>query len=161
VKVKSTRSAKPIITKSLEIKLPKRTVFIALSISETSCPFADAYSQKAENCRKHSCVTGTISGQLIHRYAIIVLYSGQKECGHRRQRLLMEFEVWPETAIRLNPTHTFPNVSEVALVALAGGPSSDESRRAAAALRYTTAMLTNEIHGASAPLHPYVLYQHR
>jgi osmoprotectant transport system substrate-binding protein len=36
------------------------------------------------------------------------------------------------------------------------GPSTDESRRAAAALRPTTAMLTNTIYGALAPLHLYV-----
>jgi hypothetical protein len=32
----------------------------------------------------------------------------------------MEFGVWPETAIRLIPPHTFLNESEAALVALAG-----------------------------------------
>src|ERR1700722_15167713 len=44
-----------------------------------------------------------------------------------------------------------PEILEVALVALARGPSTDESRRAAAALRYIQAMLTKGIHGASAP----------
>ena len=73
----------------------------------------------------------------------------------------MEFEVWPETAIRLNP-HRIPSRTfrKPRWLLWLEGPSSDESRRAAAALRYTTAMLTNEIHGALAPLHPYVLYQH-
>jgi hypothetical protein len=46
--------------------------------------------------------------------------------------------------------------SEAALVALAGDPSTDGYRRAAAALRNTTAMLTKQIHGASASLRPYV-----
>ncbi|HXC95971.1 MAG TPA: hypothetical protein VNU92_09725 [Edaphobacter sp.] len=41
-----------------------------------------------------------------------------------------------------SPTAYLPQRLEVALVALAGGSSPDESRRAAAALRLPTAMLT-------------------
>jgi hypothetical protein len=53
---------------------------------------------------------------------MIILYSGKKEYRHRRQKLFMEFGVWPETAIRLSPPQTFPLDSEAALVALAGRP---------------------------------------
>jgi hypothetical protein len=59
-----------------------------------------------------------------------------------------------------SPPHTFPKVRKSRWLLWLDDPSSDESRRAAAALRHTTAMLTNEIHGASAPLHPFVLFQH-
>jgi hypothetical protein len=42
-----------------------------------------------------------------HRCVIISLYSGKMEYGHRRQKLFMDFGVWPETAIRLSPPQTF------------------------------------------------------
>jgi hypothetical protein len=51
---------------------------------------------------------------------MLILYSGKKEYGHRRQKLFMEFRVWPETAIRLSPPQTFPKFWKDALVALAG-----------------------------------------
>jgi hypothetical protein len=51
---------------------------------------------------------------------MLILYSGKKEYRHRRQKLFMDFGVWPETAIRLFPPQTFPIRLEAALVALAG-----------------------------------------
>ena len=66
---------------------------------------------------------------------MLILYSDQKECGHRRQRLLMDFGVWPETAIRLIPPHTFLNDRKQRWLLWLEDTSTDESRRAAAALR--------------------------
>ena len=74
---------------------------LRLSIRGLFCPFADV---------SHS--TG-IPSAIPHRQSnsgcvILILYSDQKEYGHRRQKLFMEFRVWPETAIRLSPPQTFP-----------------------------------------------------
>jgi hypothetical protein len=75
---------------------------------------------------------------------MIILYSGKKEYGYRRQKLPMDFGVWPETAIRLSPPQTFLyDFRKPRWLLWLEGPSSDESRRAAAALRFPTAMLTN------------------
>jgi hypothetical protein len=52
-------------------------------------------------------------------------------------------EVWPETAIRFPHRIFLDEFWKPRWLLWLEGPSSDESRRAAAALRYTTAMLTN------------------
>jgi hypothetical protein len=74
---------------------------------------------------------------------MLILYSGKKEYGHRRQKLFMDIGVWPETAIRLFPPHTFLNDRKLRWLLWLEDSSTDKSRRAAAALRFPTAMLTN------------------
>jgi hypothetical protein len=66
---------------------------------------------------------------------MLILYSGKKEYGHRRQKLFMDFGVWPETAIRLFPPQTFLNDRKPRWLLWLEDTSTDESRRAAAALR--------------------------
>jgi hypothetical protein len=66
---------------------------------------------------------------------IVILYSGKKEYGHRRQKLFMDFGVWPETAIHLSHRIPSPYVWKPRWLLWLEDTSTDESRRAAAALR--------------------------
>jgi hypothetical protein len=103
----------------LRNQLPERTQSSSATRIE-SCPPADTPVSL-----RTPCPTAGVPSLIPHRSlslgcVILILYPGKKEYRHRRQRLFMDFGVWPETAIRLSPPQTFPYVSEAALVALAG-----------------------------------------
>src|SRR5690348_11697264 len=101
-----------------------------LFIHRMPCPFADATSVERSAFDD--------SARNLHPACVIlILYSGPKEYGHRRQKLFMDFRVWPETAIRLslhrNPS---PVIWKPRWLLWLEDTSTDASRRAAAALRY-------------------------
>jgi hypothetical protein len=124
---------------SVQINLRGIQLLVALFTNGCTCSFADAGDRPSCDALIAIQLPSIVQS---HVCGTLTMYSGQNEYRHRRQRLLWNSESGQRLRIA-SPTAYLPKRLEVALVALAGGSSSDESRRAAAALHLLTAMLTN------------------